>query len=471
MGKNNCRYNIITNRKGRKILVMDGMVYIESVDSVKYEDYDATFICYTKGYSVNTSVIWSLLPMLKSKSWLKPTFLDTQFKEHFSNFADVVDGFSDSPLDEDVTNKIEAIEENIAKYGISRVRDQVKRDEDLLINFCRFCLSRGETSFYNNSIKAYGKGYTKMLYSLFGENYFIDTTIRFNQILHDMGYVKEKHFVERLHNCPVCNNTHLIFIECCQSCRSSNISCQPMIHHFRCANISPESTYEFDGDLRCPKCKRFLHHIGVDYDRPASVYTCGTCGNSFANPSMRVLCTSCKRTFTPEDLGTFDFCELEFTEDGIRAIVSDEVKLNMSRDTFVGYSSYESFYRTMKLMIMSASKSHSSAVVVTRLPLPKTGDDDTKQQQDMLIQTLLMRLTDYKISMNNSFIYIMKALPDVDKMYSHTLDNIKKAIGEGVGVNINNSDDEIYGMEIFLYQRGSNTQEFINKVNSKNIQV
>lgn len=471
MGKNNCKYEIITNRKGRHILVMDGMVYIESVSSISYGDYDATFIRYTKGYSVNTSVIWSLMPMLKSKSWLKPTFLDTQFKDKFMHFSDVVDGFADSPLDEDVTHRIEEIEENITNYGISRVREHIKCDEDLFINFCRFCLSRGEKSFYNNSVKAYGKGYTKMLYSLFGENYFIDTAIRFNQILRDMGYVKEKHFVERLHNCPICNNTHLMFIECCPACKSSSINCQPVIHHFRCANISPESTYEFDGDLRCPKCKRFLHHIGVDYDRPAFVYTCHSCGNSFANPSMRVLCTSCKRTFTPEDLGTFDICELEFTDDGIRAIISDELKLNMSRNTFVGYSSYDSFYRTMKLMIMSSSKNDNSAVIVTRMPLPKNSNTGVKEQQEMIIHKLLMRLNDYKITVNNGMIYVMKALPDVQKMYSQATEKIKISFGEALGVSINNGEENFYGMETFLYKRGVNTQEFINKVNSKKTQA
>lgn len=470
MGKNNRKYSIITNRKGRHILVMDGMVYIESVDTVRYEDYDATFICYTKGYSVNTSVIWSLLPMLKSKNWLKPTFLDTQFKDKFSNFADVVDGFADSPLDEDFTHRIEEIEENINNYGISRVREHVKRDEDLFINFCRFSLSRGEKSFYNKSVKPYGKGYTKMLYSLFGENYFTYTEIRFNQILLDMGYVKEKHFVERLHNCPICDNTHLMFIECCPMCKSSSINCQPVIHHFRCANISPESTYEFDGDLRCPKCKRFLHHIGTDYDRPASVYTCDTCGNSFANPSMRVLCTSCKRTFTPEELGTFDFHEMEFTEDGIRAIISDEIKLNMSRSTLVGYSSYKSFRRTMKLMILSSSKKYNSAVVVIRIPLPKNSSMDAKEQQDMIIQTLLMCLTDYKITVNNGMIYVMKALPDLQKMYAQVMSTIKNSFGKALGVSINDGEDTLYGMETFLYKKGVNTQEFINKVNSKNTQ-
>lgn len=467
MGKNNRKYSIITNRNGRKILVMDGMVYIESVDTVTYDDYEAVFICYTKGYSVNTSVIWSLLPMLKSKSWLKPTFLATEFKDKFSHFGDVLDGFADSPLDEEVTQKIEQIEENINKYGISREREHVKNDEDLFINFCRYCLSRGSTRFYTDSIKAYGKGYTQILYSLFGENYFIDTAIRFNQMLRDMKYVKRTHFVERIHICPICNNSHLMFVECCPSCKSSKIECEPVIHHFRCANISPESTYEFDGDLRCPKCKRFLHHIGVDYDRPASVYSCATCGNTFANPSMRVLCTSCKRTFKPEDLGIYDIYEEEFTEEGIRAIVSDEMKLNLSRDTFVGYSSYDSFLRTLKQLLLSGSKGGTSAVVLTRMKMQIKAGDDEQVAQNLFIQTVMKTLPNYKISVNNGVVYVVRLLMDKESMYDFEMEKVRRAFGEALGIEIDESNKSFFGMETFVYERGVNTQEFMRNVNSK----
>ncbi|MGN1376220.1 MAG: hypothetical protein ACI4V5_06675, partial [Prevotella sp.] len=399
---------IITNRYGRRILVLIEPAYIEKIDEIQYEDFDATFVNFTPGYSVNISIVWSVLPMLKNKTWLKPTFLHSNFKERFMHFADVVDGFAESPLDEEMTKRIEEIEELIENSGVPRKREKVRITEDLFINFCRFCLSRGITSMYNNSMKYYGKGYTQMLYTLFGENYFIDTAIRFNQILSDMGYVREKRFVERIHICPICNNSHLFFIECCPTCKSSAIKNEPVIHHFRCANISPESSYEFDGELRCPKCKRFLHHIGVDYDRPASVYTCETCSNTFANPMMRVICTSCKRTFVPEDLGTFNIREFEFTEEGIRAMVSDEIKLNMSRNVFIGYSDFEGFTRTMRLNIMMKSKSPGASVLVARMPLPKSSAIDDQQRHEVIIQVLLAHLTDYKITMNNGFAYAMK---------------------------------------------------------------
>jgi hypothetical protein len=457
----------VLNRNQRKILVLKKPIYIESIDEIQYEDFDATFINYTSGYSVNISIIWSVLPMLKNKCWLKPTFLSTLFKERFMHMADVVDGFADSPLDEDMAARIEEIEETIQKSGVVRKRDKVYTNEDLFINFCRFCLSRGNKSMYNNSVKYYGKGYTKMLYSLFGENYFIDTAIRFNQVLRDLGYVTEKRFVERLHVCPVCANSHLFFIECCPSCKSSAISCQPVIHHFRCANISPESTYEYDGELRCPKCKRFLHHIGVDYDRPASVYQCDTCGNSFANPFMRVICTSCKRTFEPEELSTFDVREYRFTDSGEKAMVTDEIKLNMSRNVFVGYSNYDDFMRTMKMMLMSSSKNPETGVLVVRMQLPKDTYMEAKQQKSMLVEMLLMHLPDYKITLNNEYVFVMKSLLDVQEMASRTLDKARSALGEAIGAEINEHSEGIFNLRHFLFQRGVRSLDFINDVTGK----
>lgn len=70
------------------------------------------------------------------------------------------------------------------------------------------------------------------------------------------------------HVCPKCYDKGMIYQETCPKCGSVDVEEHNMIHHFRCANISPERTYVKDGKLICPKCLKELHHIGVDYDRP-----------------------------------------------------------------------------------------------------------------------------------------------------------------------------------------------------------
>ncbi|MFQ9809072.1 MAG: hypothetical protein ACLRYB_05330 [Segatella copri] len=42
---------------------------------------------------------------------------------------------------------------------------------------------------------------------------------------------------------------HLLYTECCPKCGSSNLKFQNIIHHFSCANVSPESSYNVGGML------------------------------------------------------------------------------------------------------------------------------------------------------------------------------------------------------------------------------
>ena len=61
--------------------------------------------------------------------------------------------------------------------------------------------------------------------------------------------------------------------------------------------------------LICPKCHKKLRHIGVDYDRPAVVYTCNDCENSFTSPIT-------KATFSTDKLKALGWKPLFDVEEG-----------------------------------------------------------------------------------------------------------------------------------------------------------
>jgi hypothetical protein len=138
-------------------------------------------------------------------------------------------------------------------------------------------------------------------------------------------------------------------MEACPKCDSSLLKEEPVLHHFRCANISPESSYAYDGELRCPKCHQFLRHIGVDYDRPSNVYTCQECNHTFLHTRMKVHCSSCNKTLRPSELLPYDVYTYEFTSEGILALTSNDAVVAVSKDIWGGYSNFNSFLSQIRL--------------------------------------------------------------------------------------------------------------------------
>jgi DNA-directed RNA polymerase subunit RPC12/RpoP len=66
-----------------------------------------------------------------------------------------------------------------------------------------------------------------------------------------------------------------------------------MIHHFVCAHVAPEKDFKKEEHLECPKCDKHLRHIGIDYDKPSTIYSCNSCSHEFQNPGMLSLCLDC----------------------------------------------------------------------------------------------------------------------------------------------------------------------------------
>lgn len=110
-------------------------------------------------------------------------------------------------------------------------------------------------------------------------------------------------FVDRSHHCGHCGSAFLNFRESCPQCHSANLQVEDLIHHFRCAHVAPMEDFQQGGGLRCPKCERELRQIGVDYDKPSSVYICSDCRHTTQDPETSTLCYQCGSVAAPERLG------------------------------------------------------------------------------------------------------------------------------------------------------------------------
>ncbi|MEZ5786986.1 MAG: hypothetical protein R3D62_11095 [Xanthobacteraceae bacterium] len=101
-------------------------------------------------------------------------------------------------------------------------------------------------------------------------------------------------FCTYLNVCPSCASARLLVREECPACRSTNIADESIIHHFRCATEAPESHFRQGWDLVCPKCRHYLTHFSVDYDKPGLTIVCRACGHQTGEPAIGFQCLDCK---------------------------------------------------------------------------------------------------------------------------------------------------------------------------------
>ncbi|MBR1787559.1 MAG: hypothetical protein IJ762_00005 [Bacteroidaceae bacterium] len=287
-------FEIVTNAMGRRVLVI--RQYTEELEKLKYEDSDIVFFDVVGLPSNEKRLLLQVTsPMLTKSYWLKPRFSKTPEQKIMGYIQNLVDGFANSPLDDMVTNKAEEILQRTAELRIEPMLEGLSTEVTFYISLCKYALSRGMTRLNSTIVPSLTLGITAVYAGMMSnaeityrenQKFRRSELIEFNHRLLELDYTEYVRHVERIHLCPNCQSSHLIFAECCPKCESSHILQEPMIHHFRCANVSPESTYSYDGELRCPKCRHRLRHIGVDYDRPTDTYSCQECGHTFLHSEI-----------------------------------------------------------------------------------------------------------------------------------------------------------------------------------------
>ena len=136
------------------------------------------------------------------------------------------------------------------------------------------------------------------------------------EALCEHGLLKRE-FFERFHICPSCNSYRLHVREECSQCRSSDLSEEQYLHHFRCAFQGPESDFRRGDELVCPKCHHELTHFGFDYDRPGTMVVCGSCGHAASEPSVGFVCLDCGVHTDFEVAATRDVFSYQITDQGV----------------------------------------------------------------------------------------------------------------------------------------------------------
>lgn len=97
--------------------------------------------------------------------------------------------------------------------------------------------------------------------------------------------------------CPRCNNVRIAQMFHCPKCRGVDFKQEKIIEHYKCGNVSAESSYTDD---KCPKCHQAIKVFGVDYRTQDNFYSCNECKEVFSEIATHYLCLKCNEKFTLE---------------------------------------------------------------------------------------------------------------------------------------------------------------------------
>lgn len=164
---------------------------------------------------------------------------------------------------------------------------------------------------------------------------------------------------DRVSLCPFCQSCHINFREVCPHCGSLRFREEVTLHHYRCAYVGKESEFRSGVALVCPKCRRELRHIGVDYDRPAENVWCEECERNFSETAVSCFCLACGRTFEPEQVVPMEIKSYRLTREGTAS--AEDAVLPVYRFTDVvreevGFYRPEVFRELLRLEVLRTTR-------------------------------------------------------------------------------------------------------------------
>jgi hypothetical protein len=170
------------------------------------------------------------------------------------------------------------MKENILKV-LKIIRDKnISKFKPLLI------LGKGETfPEIEKALNVSSEEAKKILEEMFKEGFFLKESLG-NKLF-----------------CPNCNSFAFLIELRCPICGSKNIKKGVMIEHLKCGYIDFEEKFIDKRGLYCPKCRKELKAIGIDYRKLETYYKCIQCDTPIS-PIDYYNCLNCFNSYKKEDL-------------------------------------------------------------------------------------------------------------------------------------------------------------------------
>jgi len=123
--------------------------------------------------------------------------------------------------------------------------------------------------------------------------------------------------------CPICNDIDIYTIYLCPNCNSQSLKKVDTLIHYECNYLdSVDKFLSKEGEYVCPRCKKILKTVGVDYGRPGLSYKCLNCNNITQFPLIKLLCSNNHSLKVDE----VDFISYPIYQISKRAFEMDKIK-------------------------------------------------------------------------------------------------------------------------------------------------
>lgn len=108
------------------------------------------------------------------------------------------------------------------------------------------------------------------------------------------GILLKKPF-ECLFACPYCRSFKLLYRVACNSCHGRCLVRGRALEHMHCGYVDMEEAFMVSDGFKCPKCRKNLKAIGVDYRVAGKYYCCLTCNELQPAPEQLLHCLECSK--------------------------------------------------------------------------------------------------------------------------------------------------------------------------------
>lgn len=395
------------NDGDRKVLVLDSPFALdESPDFPEYL-FDVIFIA-NESVEETKTILNNINPVTSAKCCYKPLFVARSLEDKMGNYDEIIDGYADDWNDMEVLTKVENLLSYRNQLGLNTQEDPILSSNQFFIRLTRYLISRKKTELVPKLDVSASTGYVIPVFDLFYRlgQYELSEYFVFMQSMTEKGLFRTTKFVNKVFLCPTCLNSHLLYLQSCPKCGQSAIHTEEVIHHFRCDNVSPEHTYHFGGQLRCPKCHKMLRHIGVDYDRPTTIHTCSTCGNTFIEPKTKTICTNCESTHNAEELIPQDINIYEITSDGRQSVISPNIGFTIYTEFYDNYIEYNRFVNRVRLLAEQKFSGNIKGDLLVGKIWILNKDEETQPIRSESIEQVCTYFPNNKVSAANNIIYV-----------------------------------------------------------------
>lgn len=143
----------------------------------------------------------------------------------------------------------------------------------------------------------------------------------------------------------------------------------------------------------------------MDYDRPAVIYSCNDCENSFTTPITKATCCYCENTFPVNALVPRDVEDYEITEEGIRTLPQSGMLFSNMTNTYDNYMEYSLLQNRLRRQLLETYREEQVSVNVGKIWILSPQQETVKIKESM--QAKFCRIFhSHKVSYNNNIFYV-----------------------------------------------------------------